>query len=275
MFALPDTQALRLYIGATRQGTGSVLFEVTHEAPGQMIRLRSLPNGHQEHTLRVIPGRPGSAQAYVEVTETVPPMRKSGYETERRNHLRRWLSAVRAVIEGRAAAPGAEMAGPLRQACMTRPRINDACSASASATINADPASVWEAVHSPDSARFVGSRPAICSGYVPGTPQGEQGEMQYFIHEGENGRHSGSIAVVTETTRQRSAVTHVLGGILEQQYLLTPESESGPTRLDLTCRWPAPKQADSMKAAESQMTEELRKMAGDYKSLIEAAGLRA
>jgi hypothetical protein len=201
-------------------------------------------------------------------------MRKSSYKTKQVEHLRRWLSAVRAVIEGRAPAPGAEMAGPLRQACMARPRISDACSASASATINADPARVWDAVHSPNSARFVGPRRAIYSGYVPGTPQGQQGEMQYYIHDDGNGRHS-EVLVVTETSGQRSAVAHVLGGTLEQQYLLTSEFETGPTRLDLKCRWPAPKLADSGKAAEVQMTEALRKGASDYKSLIEGAGLLA
>jgi hypothetical protein len=63
---------------------------------------------------------------------------------------------------------------------------------------------------------------------------------------------------------------HLLGSRqLEQHYLLTPESESGPTRLDLTNRWPAPALPDAAEAARSNMAAALQTIVSDYKSLIE------
>ncbi len=81
--------------------------------------------------------------------------------------------------------------------------------------------------------------------------------------------------MVTEIKGQRSALTHVLGPLqLEEHYLLAPESDSGPTRLDLTFRWPA-KLTDAADAARSQMAEAMQAPASDYKSLIETAGEQA
>jgi hypothetical protein len=272
VFAVPGAPALRFYIGpTTRRGTGEVLYEISDEVPGAMIRLRTLPTGRQEFTLSVTAGGRGTAKASVRVKEIVPRQQVIDYEVKRRNDIRSWLSAVRAVIEGRAPWPGADMAADLRQACMARPRINDAQSTSASALISADPATVWDAVHSPETARILGPWHATYSGYVPGTPQGEEGEMQYFIHR-RDGQLSGAVVVVTEISGQRSALAHVLGPLqLEEHYLLTPESESGPTRLDLTFRWPA-RLTTAAEATRSQMAEAVQGLASDYKSLIEAAG---
>lgn len=125
---------------------------------------------------------------------------------------------------------------------MVRPHIDCAQTTSASVLINADPATVWEAVHSPETARILRSSPAVYSGYVPGTPQGEAGEMQYVVRRRDDGQLTGHVVVVSEISGQHSALTHDLGAYqVETRYVLTPESESGPTRLDLTYRWPAPK----------------------------------
>ncbi len=269
VFAVPGAPALRFFIGPIGRGLGNVLFEICDEVPGAMVRLRTLPTGRQEYTLSVAAGRRGTAKASVRVKEIVPRQQVIDFEVKRRNDIKSWLSAVRDVIEGRARWPGADMPAGLRQACMARPRITIAQSTSASALISADPATVWDAVHSPETARILGPSHAIYSGYVPGT-----GELQYFVHR-RDGQLRGDVVVVTEINGQRSALTHVLGPLqLEEHYLLAPESDSGPTRLDLTFRWPA-KLTDAADAARSQMAEAMQAPASDYKSLIETAGEQA
>jgi hypothetical protein len=270
MFAVPEAPALRLYIGPSGRRTGPVLFEISDEVPGAMVSLRTLPTGRQEYTFSVAVGRRGTAKASVRVKEIVPRQRLIDLEATRRDYINNWLSAVRAVIEGRAQWPATDMAGGLRQACMARPPVVNPLDASASALISADPVTVWDAVQSPETARLLGPTPPIYSGYVPGTPQGEAGEMQYFVNRRPNGQFTGSVVVVSETSRQRSALTHLLGRFqFEQQYLLTPESESGPTRLELTSRRPAPKLPDAAEAARSNMADALQTIVTDYKSLIE------
>jgi hypothetical protein len=273
MFALPEAPALRLYVGATRRGTGAALLEISDEVPEAMVRLRTLPTGRQEFTLSVAAGRRGTAKATVRVKEIVPRQQLIDFELARRNYINKWLSAIRAVIEGRAQWPDAGMPAKLQQTCLVRPPIRDwwCASASASALITAAPGTVWDAVQSPETARSLGPSPAIYSGYVPGTPRGEAGEMQYFVSRGTDGQLRAAVVVVSEISAQRSALTHLLGPMLfEQHYLLTPESESGPTRLDLTCRRSAaPKPADAAEAARSRMAEALQAEVNDYKSLIE------
>jgi len=276
VFAVPEVQTLRFFIGPIRRGTGAVLFEVCDEVPGSMIRLRTLPTGRQEYTLSVAAARRGTAKATVRVTEMVPRFRSIDFEVKRRSDIKSWLSAMRAVTEGRARWPGTGMPARLRKACMAQPRIIIAQSASASALISADPATVWDAVHSPESARFLGTSPPIYSGYVPGTPQGQAGEMQYFIDRRADGPFTGQVVVVTETADQRSALACRLGLFqFEQHYQLTPESESGPTRLNLTFRWATPETTDAAKTAATQMAESVQAVASGYKSLVETGDGRA
>jgi hypothetical protein len=270
MFALPEAPALRLYIGATRRGISPTLLEISDEVPGAMVRLRTLPTGRQEYTLSAAAGRRGTARVSMRLKEIVPRQQLIDYEVTRRNYVTNWLSAVRAVIEGRAPWPATDMAAGLRQACMARPHIANPLDASASVLISADPVTVWDAVQSPETARVLGPSPPIYSGCVPGTTQGEAGEMQYFVNRRANGQLTGGVVVVSETSVQRSALVHLLGPRqLEQHYLLTPESESGPTRLDLTNRWPAPALPDAAEAARSHMAAALQTIVSDYKSLIE------
>jgi len=278
MFNVPDAERTRFYVGPTRQGTGTVVFEISEELPGELIRLRVPPPGNQVFTLSVEPGKRGTTKASVEVSGIVPRDNKIGYEARRRAEVKAWLSAMAAVIEGRTPWPDAKMPPDLRQKCLARPQMNDPLSASASVLISAGPGAVWDAVHSPETARIVGPRPPVYAGYVPDTPRGEAGEMQYHISRRASGQLIGTLAVVTEVTDQRSALTHIVGhGLhLDQHYLLTPESQSGPTRLDLTCRLLQPKSAaGTAEAARSQMAESLKKVASDYKSLIEEAGRHA
>jgi hypothetical protein len=211
----------------------------------------------------------------VRVKEIVPRQQGIDYEVKRRKDIKSWLSAVRAVIEGRAPWPGADMPADLRRACMDPPRITIPESTSVSTLISADPATVWDAVHSPETARTLGLSPTIYSGYVPGTPQGETGEMQYFISRRDDSQLIGQLVVVTETSGQRSALTHALGPLqLETSYLLTPESDSGPTRLDLTFRWQKPALIDAAEATRS-VAEAAQALASGYKSLIETVGQQA
>jgi hypothetical protein len=207
--------------------------------------------------------------------ERVPRKHEVGYEITRRKEIKSWLLAVRSVIEGRAPWPGADMTLELRDRCTARPRLDNAPGASASVTINADPATVWDVVHSPESARFLGAWPAVYSGHVPSTPQEQVGEMQYFIRPRSDGQLAGEVVVVTELSERWSAVTHVLraGYQFEQRYQLARESASGPTQLDLTWRWSAPNlTGEAADAVRSELAESIESQAASYKSLIESAG---
>jgi hypothetical protein len=97
--------------------------------------------------------------------------------------------------------------------------------------------------------------------------------MQYHILRRSDGKLDGDIIAVDEISEPRSALTHVLSGALqvEQSYLLTPGSDTGPTRLDLTCRWSAPKTADVREAVKSRMSQSLDVWVKEYKALIESA----
>jgi hypothetical protein len=96
--------------------------------------------------------------------------------------------------------------------------------------------------------------------------------MQYHINRRADGHLTGHIVVVTEMSSRRNALTHTLGPRpVEQRYELTSESESGPTRLDLMCRWPAPTPTAAAESARSQMAEVMESMANGYKSQIEKA----
>jgi hypothetical protein len=267
VFAVPDAPELRFFIGPTRAGTGKTLFEISDQIPGAMIRLRTVPTGRQEFTLSVATGRRGTAKASVRVKEVVPRHREIGFELKRRKDVKSWLSAVRAVIEGRARWPEADISTGLLAACTVRPRIDDAQTTSASVSVSADPASVWDAIASPDFARFLDPSSTIHSGYVPGTPREEPGEMQYFVDRRNGGQLTGSIVVVSEISRQHNVLTHPLGQVqFEQGYELAPESESGSTLLTVTFRWPLTKLTA---AARSQMPTAAQTAVSGYKSAIE------
>jgi hypothetical protein len=270
MFAVPE-QELRLFIGTVRRPV-SVLFEASEEVPGAVVRLWSVPRGAVEYTLSVAPGRRGTAKASVRVKHAVSRAQEADLEQKLRYDIKRWLSRVRAVVEGRAPRPAARMAAELRQACMVRPRITGAHCTSASIVIRADPVTVWDAVHSPETRLPGRLSSAISSGYVPGTPHGEAGEMQYFLDRRDDGQLAATVVVVTEISGQRSALTHALGHLIETRYMLTPESESGPTRLDLSYRWSAPQRTDAVETVKSQLAVMAEQTVGGYKSVIENPG---
>jgi hypothetical protein len=97
--------------------------------------------------------------------------------------------------------------------------------------------------------------------------------MQYCISRRDDSQLTGRVVVVTETSGQRSALTYAPWQLqVEMRYLLTPESDSGPTRLDLTLRWQAPELTD---AAGSRVAEAVQALASGYKSLIETVGHQA
>src|SRR5262245_52493856 len=80
MFDVPGAQPLRFYIGITRRGLASSLFEIVDELPGTVIKVRSLPSARQEFTFSVGPGRRGTARASMQVKEIVPRQFKIDYE---------------------------------------------------------------------------------------------------------------------------------------------------------------------------------------------------
>ena len=275
MFNVPNAERLRFYIGPTPQGTGPLVVDICEELPGKVIKLR-FAGGRQVFTLSVEPGRRGTTKASVEFSDIVLRHRKIYHEEARRTEAKAWLSALRAVIEGRAPWPKAQMPPDLRQKCLARPQMEHSLSVSRAVLISAAPSAVWNVVRSPETAQ--GSYPVDHSGYVPGTPRGEAGEVQYYIFRRSNGERASAFEAVTQTAHQRSALVQTigLGQHIEGHLLVTPESRSGPTRLDKTCRWHEPEpSARTAEAARSQVAEGINKMISDYKSLLEDAANQA
>jgi hypothetical protein len=94
--------------------------------------------------------------------------------------------------------------------------------------------------------------------------------MQYFVNRRDDGQLIGHIVVVTDINAPRSALTHVLGPALEQRYVFTPESESGPTQLEVTFSWPG-RQTGAADEARSRMAQAAQKLVSGYKAVIETA----
>ncbi len=266
MFAVPDAEQVCFYLGPTPRGISSAVFEICDERPGS-ISLRSDPSWRQVVTLSVVPGRRGATKACIAASRSVRIAQKLGVEGALRADLKAWLRALRAVSEDRAPWPASTIPAELHRACMTLPAIRGHEVVSADVLIRAHHDEVWQAVYSPHT-HTLHSRSAVCAGFVPGTPQGHVGEMQYFIDRRSDQSLRSCAIAVTELSPERSALTHRVGPPHDQTaYLLT--DEAGGTRLALT--WRGPNLRDDDDPETSLMAQHLQAAADEHKAVIESA----
>jgi uncharacterized protein YndB with AHSA1/START domain len=268
----PAETRLRVSLGINSQGRPyCLLHEVRDEVPGQVIRLHMLgilPPSRQVLTLSAAPDGHG-ARATIAVTQSVA---RGGLKTAARAYWRReaevWLGNLRAVIEGRAPWPAAPMPPGLQVACSPRALLRAPAEASASALISAPISQVWKVIHAPESARLADPEHVVCAGQVPGTPQCQAGEMQYFVMRLDDGRLWPTVLVVTELTDQHSALAARLTPPHDEVlHLLT--TAAGGTRLELTYRWPASIGKKNPQAWKRRMADRVQAQVASYKKLIE------
>jgi uncharacterized protein YndB with AHSA1/START domain len=276
-WSLPEAGRLRLYIGATTRGVGSVVYEARDEAPGQLIcwQTRStVPVGRQVYTLRVRPARRGVTVGLV-VRHIVPRAWKVSHQAYLRKDLTDWLKAMQAVLEDRRPWPGPEMPVDVRQACAASPVLRGQVSVSAAVLISAPVAQVWEAVSAAETAPVVAPESLAFAGHVPGTPKQQVGEMQYFLFRPvADGRLAATVHVVRELTDRQYALTQRIGPPHEQMtYSLTPAP--GGTRLELAAGWPEGTLTGGSGGSRTALAEGMQALADAYKELIEeSAGQR-
>jgi hypothetical protein len=267
--ALAGTDRLCGLLVVAKTMTCAVL-DVRQEIPGQMIcwQTRSTqPAGRQSFTLSVLP-QPHGSVVRIAARDVVPRQSKIGYEKYWRTELRAWLDRLRAVAEGRIPWPETGMPADLQRACSTRPPLKRPERVSATVLINAPVGPVWEAVWAPDTVRIIDPEHVAHAGHVPGTPQREVGEMQYFVRGHARDRFTAAVHLVTELAEERSAVTRHIGPPHDEtHHLFTPVP--GGTRLELACRWSAHGSTTGGKNTAASMAKNLQEMADGYKTLIE------
>lgn len=238
-WSVPGEGRLWLYFDTASNGAGGLrtgILEISDEAPGEMIRLRTRsthPLNRATYTLRVLPGPQGATVSVV--VQAVPRAAKVLFRSETRKAITGWLHALTAVLEERWPWPGLAMPIDVRQACATRQRLVAPKAISVTTQISAPAAAVWEAMWTPANACLVNAQYVDYAGLVPGTPERQLGAMHYVLHRHADGRIVVGVYVVRELADRQSALTqHVGPPHAETTYLLTPTEEG--TRLELTIR---------------------------------------
>jgi uncharacterized protein YndB with AHSA1/START domain len=265
MFTVPDAPQLRFHLAATGRGISSDVFEVCEEEPGKSLSLQSQGPLPQFVTFAVTPARRGATRASIAISQSISPVQAADLKRAMRAGVNAWLGALRAAIENRAPWPSGSMPAELHQSCMSLPRVTNHVTVSAAILICADPDAVWQAISSPHAH---GPHPggAVHAGLIPGTPQGQPGEIQYGIYSRPDGSLRGCAVAVTEIHTGREALTHRVGPPHNQtRYLLTPEG--GHTRLEIVWRGPDLRAEDD--PAKSLMAEHLQSVLGEHKARIE------
>jgi Polyketide cyclase / dehydrase and lipid transport len=271
-WSVPGEGRLWLYFDTTSNRVGGLrtgILEISDEAPGQLIRLRTRsthPLNRAAYTLRVQPG-PQGATVSVAVDQVVPRRAKVLFQPETRKVITGWLQALTAVLEGRWPWPGLAMPIDVRQACSVRQRLRAPEVISVTAQISAPAAAVWEAMWMPDHASLVNAHYVDYAARVPGTPERQLGAMTYSLHRHADGRIAAGVYVVRELTDGQSALMQLVGPPhAEMTYLLTPAGEG--TRLELTVRM-RHRQLEALARHGHPVDEQLQATANGLKTVVE------
>jgi len=211
MFAVPGAEALWLWVGSTALGLPSNgLYEVAEDDSARSVTFREPAPSRHYYRLAVRPGRRGRVRVHIEVARYPSRVRADAVELATRAGLDRWLSRIRAVAEQRTPAPGDLVSAEVLRLCLQVPRQpKDWISVTETTVIRADPAAVWAAVSPPHFEPASRNTPVAC-GYVPGTPVGQPGEMQYFVERLEDEALKSEVVAVSAVTDGMDVVAHRL-----------------------------------------------------------------
>jgi carbon monoxide dehydrogenase subunit G len=238
-WSVPGEGRLWLCVDTASNGGGlrTGILEISEEAPGQLISLRTRsthPLNRATYALRLLPGLQGTTVS-IAVSQVVPRAAKIVFLPEMRKAITGWLRAVTAVLEEQWPWPGLAMPIDVRQACSVRQRLGASQAVSATSQISAPAAAVWQAMWTPENACLANAQYVDYAGRVPGTPERQLGAMSYTLHRHADGRIAATVHIVRELAdRRRALMEHVGRPHAEMTYLLAP-TEDG-TRLELTIR---------------------------------------
>jgi hypothetical protein len=146
--------------------------------------------------------------------------------------------------------------------------LKKAAEASAAAVVRAPAETVWKVLRAPESACALYPEWVVHAGYVPGTPQGTTGEIQYRVLRHPDERFTVDVDVVTELVEgareatQRFAPPH-------RQFSFSLARVPDGTRLDLASRYPALSEKAGGKDQAAQMAAQLQKNADACMTLVE------
>lgn len=272
-FDVPEPPAgtgrLRCVLGTIGEVTSCEVLEARDEARGRAVcwqRRDLLPAGNRAYTLSVQPSTKG-ATACIAVKDMVTRGSRADWKTQWETELGIWLDALQTAVEGQRPWPGAEMPEDVRQACSARPAAATYHSVSSDALISAPLGVVWETVWSPETSRNLNPALVAYAGHVPGTPQREAGEMQYYVCRKGDGRLTADLHVVSELAYQQSALMQRVGPPYTQVlYLFAPEA--GGTRLTLSLRWPGGTLRAYDQGVRRGLMELVQKNANGYQAII-------
>lgn len=186
-----------------------------------------------------------------------------------RKMLTAWLGECAAVLTGRRGWPGQAVAPDLLAALAAPLPGEKALEAGASVLIAVDPARAWQAVWDPATSLALPDSSTIAAGFVPGTPVGQPGEIQYSVSRSQRpgGPMLASLQYVRDLEPGRMALTRFSGPI-EGEALHRVEPEAGGTRFTLSFRFTDPK----VRKAGNGLQAGTEKEVARYKTLLEETG---
>ncbi len=238
MFAVPGADRLCLWVGSTASGLpANGVYEVAADDSAMSVTFQEPAPSRHFYRLAVCPGRRGKVKVHIEVARYPSRLRADNVETATRAGLLRWLSRIQAVAENRSPAPRDVISAEVQRLCLHVPRQPKGwISVTETAVIRADPRAVWAAVSAPHFDPASPSTPVAC-GYVPGTPVGQAGEMQYFVTRLEDGALTSEAVAVSAITDHLEAVAHRVRPPYDQtRYRVS--ADGGQAKLEIT--WTGP-----------------------------------
>jgi hypothetical protein len=238
MFAVPGADRLCLWVGSTVSGLpGNGLYEVAVDDSARSVMFQEPAPSRHFYRLAVCPGRRGKVKVHIEVARYSSRLRADAVETATRAGLVRWLSRIQAVAENRSPAPSDVISAEVQRLCLQVPRQpKDWVSVTETAVIRADPSAVWAAVSAPHFDPASPGTPVAC-GYVPGTPVGQPGEMQYFVERLDDGALTSQAVAVSAMTDHLEAIAHRVRPPYDQtRYRVS--ADGGQAKLEMT--WTGP-----------------------------------
>jgi hypothetical protein len=267
--APPDSGRLYCWLGAHHDHLDSSLLTVREEVPGERIGFRTpapgVPQGELTFTLSAVPER-ARVKVTITVRHTVPRGSKPHTGAYWARRLKVWLHGIRAVVEGRSPQPGTEIPPDMWQRYAGRRELRNPVTATAATLIAAPPVEVWEMFWAPERLSAL-REDVFCAGHVPGTPEGQVGELQYqILHRTDGNLWPAVYTVLDLVPGHRALLQSTTPSHDEMHHLFTPVADG--TRVELTWRAPARALKRSPRKAHD-ITAELRALLDDCRTKIE------
>jgi hypothetical protein len=256
----PGAGQLICLVGRPDQA-GSVM-EVTADPSGRLIQGRSRTSRPALDLQLAVSVEPRGAglRLGVEGRGTCGRAEKLAAEDALRTFLGRWLRALADSVEGRVAWPAREMPAELLAEWLAWPASAEHEPLEVEGVVLADVPTTWQAARSPVTQRT--RQPPVCTGYVPGTPPGQVGEMIYQVLRRPDDRLLAAISLVTEIADEQFVRTIRVGRPWAET-LTSLQTVSDGTKITLTGKAPG-----AGPAARDQLAAGLRARLDVYQGLL-------